>query len=154
MSSHSIGAAAEATGVRTGAIRYYEEIGLLPPARRTEGNQRRYDAAALDRLQFIRHARSLGFGLEAIRELLALADDPARPCSGADSIARRQLSAVEERLERLQRLQTELQRMIAQCEGGRVRDCRVIEVLGDHGQCLDEHAGSIDEFENLADRRD
>lgn len=153
MSNYSIGAASEATGVRTGAIRYYEEIGLMPEPRRTEGNQRRYDPSAVDRLRFISHARTLGFGLDAIRELLTLADDPEQPCSGADSIAHRQLAAVEARLERLERLRAELRRMISQCEGGQVRDCRVIEVLGDHEQCLDEHDGSVDDFEALSDHR-
>lgn len=153
MSVYSIGEAAVEAGVGTGAIRYYEDIGLMPPPRRTAGRQRRYDASGVRRLCFISHARALGFSLDAVRELLMLADDPSRPCSAADSIARRQLAAVEARLEQLDRLRIELRRMITQCEGGQVRDCRVIELLGDHDQCLGEHDADVVDSGALSDER-
>mgnify|MGYP002621776545 CR=1 FL=1 len=63
----AIGDLARRTGTKVQTIRYYEDIGLLAKPARTEGGQRRYDAAALDRLAFIRHARELGFGLDAVR---------------------------------------------------------------------------------------
>ena len=65
----TIGKLGKAAGVKVPTIRYYEQIGLLPPPKRSEGNQRLYDARALDRLAFIRQARELGFPLEAVREL-------------------------------------------------------------------------------------
>ena len=135
----SIGALAKRTGTKVQTIRYYEQIGLMPEAGRTAGGQRRYAASDLDRLSFIRHSRQLGFGLEAIRELLDLADRPGQSCSDADSIARRQLKQVAERIARLQALQTELERMISECAGGLVADCRVLEVLRDHSECLTNH---------------
>lgn len=101
----------------------------MPTAARTVGNQRRYGQWHLDRLAFIRHARELGFPLDAIRELLSLADDPERSCEAADRIARNQLKQVESRLARLETLKVELKPMIRQCKGGRIADCRVIEVL-------------------------
>lgn len=125
----SIGELAARTGSRVQTIRYYEQIGLIPTVARTDGNQRRYRQWHLDRLAFIRHSRELGFPLEAIRELLSLADDPERSCEAADRIARRQLEQVESRLARLQTLKIELKRMIRQCRGGRIADCRVIEAL-------------------------
>lgn len=134
----TIGQLAGRTGCKVQTIRYYEQIGLMPKPPRTEGNQRRYGARHLERLAFIRHSRELGFPLDAIRELLDLADDPTRSCEAADRIARRQLHQVESRLARLQALRRELKRMIVQCHGGRIADCRVIEVLADHGQCLHE----------------
>lgn len=136
----TIGKLSSAAKVKVPTIRYYEQIGLLPPAERSSGNQRLYDDATLQRLSFIRHARDLGFPLEAIRELLGLSDQPDLPCEAADRIARRQLFAVQERMARLQVLQTELKRMIAQCAHGTISDCRVIEVLGNHDLCLhDDH---------------
>ncbi|MGE3830362.1 MAG: MerR family transcriptional regulator, partial [Parvibaculaceae bacterium] len=69
MGTHSIGDLAKAAETKVQTIRYYETIGLLPEPGRSEGNQRRYDDAALRRLAFIRHARELGFTLESIRGL-------------------------------------------------------------------------------------
>ena len=135
----SIGGLARRTGTKVQTIRYYEKIGIMPEPGRTEGNQRRYGEAELDRLSFVRHARQLGFSLEAIRELLGLSDQPERSCGEVDGIARRQLRHVEQRIARLDALRTELVRMIDDCEGGTVGDCRVLEVLRDHHECLTQH---------------
>ncbi len=135
----TIGGLAKRTGTKVQTIRYYETIGLLPEPERTEGGQRRYGQIDLDRLGFVRHGRQLGFSLEAIRELLDLADNPAQSCADADSIARRQLKQVEDRIARLQALQVELQRMIKDCGHHSVADCRVLEVLRDHSECLTDH---------------
>jgi DNA-binding transcriptional MerR regulator len=133
-----IGDLAREAGCTAQAIRWYEANGLLPAAPRTGGNQRRYDPRHLARLAFIRHARELGFTLDDVRQLLSLADDPSRPCAEADAIARRHLVAVEERIARLDRLRTELKRMVAGCARGKIAQCRVIEVIADHshGHCL------------------
>jgi DNA-binding transcriptional MerR regulator len=143
----TIGRMAEAAGCKVQTVRYYEEIGLLPPPMRSEGNLRLYGQGDIRRLAFIRHARDLGFPLDAIRDLLSLADDPDQPCEAADAIARAQLAQVEHRLARLQALKTELERMVVQCHGGRIADCRVIEVLGDHDQCLAEDHGGAETAE-------
>ena len=124
-----IGDLARATGCKIQTIRYYEQIGLMPEPVRTAGNQRRYGQAHIERLSFIRHSRELGFSLDAIRELLSLSDRPEQPCDAVDRLARRQLEQVEQRLSRLSVLKAELERMLEQCAGGRVRDCRIIEVL-------------------------
>ncbi|WP_417586158.1 MerR family transcriptional regulator [Pararhodobacter oceanensis] len=136
----SIGTMAKRTGSKVQTIRYYEEIGLMPAPERSEGGQRRYDQAALDRLSFIRHARDLGFSLGAIRELIDLSDTPDHACAHIDAIAHKQLKAVEAKLRRLKALQTELKRMISECSGGTVAECRVLEVLRDHGECLSDHS--------------
>jgi DNA-binding transcriptional MerR regulator len=135
----TIGQLAKRTGCKVQTIRYYEQIGLMPEPARTEGNQRRYGRWHRERLAFIRHSRELGFPLDAIRELLSLADDPEQSCEAADRIARRQLEQVKSRLLRLEALKTELERMIVQCRGGRIATCQVIDALADHGQCLAEH---------------
>jgi len=135
----TIGTLGKKTGTKVQTIRYYEQIGVMPEPGRTEGGQRRYSNAELDRLSFIRHARQLGFSLDAIRELLDLSDEPNRPCHEADAIARRQLKQVEQRLARLEALRTELLRMVHECSGGTASECRVLEVLRDHTECLTDH---------------
>lgn len=137
----SIGKLSTAVGVKIPTIRYYEQIGLLHQAGRNAGNQRLYDRAALDRLVFIRHARDLGFTLDAIRDLLSLSDRPDQSCAAADVIAQAQLIAVRNRLARLRSLEAELERMLTQCAHGTINNCRVIEVLGNHDLCAQDHAG-------------
>ena len=132
----AIGDLARETGVKVPTIRYYESVGLLPPAPRTDSNRRQYDVRAVRRLQFIRHARELGFEVEAIRELLDLAEQPQRSCAKVDSLAREHLQAITSRIERLQALKVEMQHMINACSRGRIAKCRVIDVLSHHEHCL------------------
>ena len=135
----SIGTLAKRTGTKVQTIRYYEQIGLMPEPGRSEGGQRRYGAAELDRLAFVRHSRQLGFSLEAIRELLELSDSPERSCAQVDAVAHKQLNEVEARIARLEALRAELQRMISECRSDRVANCRILEVLRDHEECLSDH---------------
>src|SRR3954451_2983939 len=139
MDAVPIGEAARQSGVKVPTIRYYEQIGLLPAPPRNDGNRRQYDTGDLRRLAFIRHARELGFELEAIRALLSLQDNPNQSCAAADAIARARLSEVDRRIASLTVLKAELERMIDECACGRVAECRVIEVLADHGQCQSPH---------------
>ena len=135
----TIGQASKASGIKAPTIRYYEQIQLLPSPPRSEGNRRLYDADDLRRLRFIRHARELGYEIEPIRELLALAGDPSRPCQSADSIARSHLADIDHKIARLTALRAEVARM-THCIQESAEKCRVIEVLGDHSGCLhDRH---------------
>ncbi|MBI2718941.1 MAG: helix-turn-helix domain-containing protein [Rhizobiales bacterium] len=135
----AIGEAARQSGVKVPTIRYYEQIGLLPAPPRSQGNRRHYEGSILRRLAFIRHARELGFGIGAIRDLLTLQDDPHQPCATADSIAKARLAEVEQRIRSLTALKAELELMVAGCSHGHVSECRVIEILADHGQCMHPH---------------
>ena len=130
-----IGELARESGCKPETVRYYEQIGLLPSAPRNEGNQRRYTTAAIRRLTFIRHARDFGFSVEAVRELLQMADYPTMPCEEVDTLAKRHLAEVEARLARLTSVRDELKRMINQCAGGNVGQCHIIDVLSDHRLC-------------------
>lgn len=130
-----IGQAARASGVKVPTVRYYEQIGLLPAPERSEGNRRLYERADIERLAFIRHARELGFDVEAIRHLLALQDQPKQSCAEADALARQHLVDVERRIRSLMALKSELERMVDGGAHGKVEDCRVIEILADHGEC-------------------
>ena len=139
MKKITIGEASRQSGVKVPTIRYYESIGLLAEPSRSEGNQRAYEQADLRRLAFIRHARELGFEVDAIRTLLTLQDDPHQSCASADAIAKARLVEVEQRIRSLLALKAELETMVEGCGHGRVDHCRVIEVLADHGQCAHAH---------------
>ena len=130
-----IGSAAHVSGVKIPTIRYYEQIGLLDQPARSAGNRRLYGRADIDRLSFIRHARELGFEVEAIRTLLSLQDHPEHSCAQADRLAKQNLVEVERRITSLVALKTELERMITGCARGKVEDCKVIETLADHREC-------------------
>lgn len=135
----SIGDLSRRTGVKVPTIRYYENVGLLVPAERSEGNQRRFGRDELDRLAFIRHARDLGFSIDAIRDLLDLSGHPEKTCHAADEIAAEQLAAVRARIARLQRLERELVRMTRHCAGHTVGECDVLRSLADHDLCAEDH---------------
>ncbi|ABE38741.1 transcriptional regulator, MerR family [Rhodopseudomonas palustris BisB5] len=135
MQGVTIGEAAKRSGVKVPTIRYYEQVGLLPAPLRSEGNRRHFGEADLRRLAFIRHARELGFEVEAIRTLLTLQDNPSQPCATADGVAKARLADVEQRIRSLTALKAELELMVEGCSHGHVATCRVIEVLADHGRC-------------------
>ena len=136
----TIGELSRRAGVKVPTIRYYEQTGLLSEPERSEGNQRRYTQSDLDRLTFIRHGRDLGLSVDAIRDLISLSGHPDAPCDGVNRIAQEHLADVRARIERLQKLETELARIVALCDGKHaVKECRVLEALSDHGQCCGTH---------------
>lgn len=135
MSALSIGRLATDAGCKVQTIRYYESIDLLPPPARSEGNQRRYTQAHLRRLRFILHSRELGFSIADIRQLLAMADQPQRPCAEVDALAATHLANVRQRITRLRAMEDELARMLCNDPHRTVRECRVIDVLADHALC-------------------
>ncbi len=135
----SIGELSKRTGVKVPTIRYYEQMGLIREADRSDGNQRRYEKSDLERLAFIRHARDLGLNIEAIRELIALSQHRQMPCEGADRIAAEHLADVREKIAKLRKLEHELERIVAHCDGHSIEDCYVIRALSDHGMCGGEH---------------
>jgi Cu(I)-responsive transcriptional regulator len=124
-----IGDLANATGTKVQTIRYYEEIGLLPPSARTEGNYRIYDGGALRRLSFIRRSRDLGFSLDQVRELLGLADHSDRSCAAVETIAREHRKAIERKIADLTALDGELTHIIERCGHGTVAECGILEAL-------------------------
>lgn len=135
----TIGDLSSRTNVKVPTIRYYEQIGLLDAPPRSDGGQRRYGTSQVNRLNFIRHARELGFEVDDIRELLAMTEQPQSSCHQADSIAQAHLAEIDRRIASLQALRGELSRMVEECGHGRVCDCRIIEALADHSLCQTEH---------------
>lgn len=128
----TIGQLSKETRCKVPTIRYYEEIGLMPPPSRTAGNQRRYGPEHVARLGFILHCRELGFRQKAIGDLLTLTVHPAQSCKAVTEIAHTHLNEVNQRMTRLAALKLELERMIEICSDGRIANCRIIETLADH----------------------
>jgi DNA-binding transcriptional MerR regulator len=139
MSDYSIGDLSAQSGVKVPTIRYYEQIGLIDAPARTEGNQRRYGTAELDRLRFIAHARDMGFPMDSLKSMLALASRREAPCARVDAIVEQHLAEVDQRIAQLTRLRGELAGMLSDCHHGTVGQCRIVEVLSDHDQCSCEH---------------
>ena len=129
----SIGMVARQAGATVPTIRYYEQIGLLPSAPRTESGQRHYDAAAVRRLVFIRRCREFGFSIDHVRELVGLVDQPDRPCTEVRDIAARHLVDVRQKLAELAALEAGLRDFVESCDsacaGGAAVDCTVLEDL-------------------------
>lgn len=139
MSMMPIGTLAKAADVKVTTIRFYEEIGLLPQPLRTHSDRRIYGEASIQRLAFIKHARQLGFSVDAIRDLLNLSDHPEKTCADADSIARQQLADIEAKIAQLDALRIELSRMLSEGCSGPTAQCRVIEALSSRALCAHDH---------------
>ena len=129
-----IGAVSKETGVKVPTIRFYEQIGLLPEPNRADNNRRTYGPEAIRRLRFIRHARELGFEVDAIRQLLDMAEDPNRCCGEAHEITKAHLDEINDKIARLTALRDELRTMVA-CDNGSMAECRIIEVIADDCKC-------------------
>ena len=131
--SLSIGALARRAGCSVPTIRYYEGIGLLPVAPRSEGGQRLYGEAAVRRLGFIRRVRTFSFSIEQVRELVALMDAPERPCVEVRDVAAVHLQEVRRKLAELRELEMELAGFVRSCDsacaGGPAVDCTILEDL-------------------------
>lgn len=105
---YQIGELAERAGVTAPTIRYYEEVGVMPPPQRAENGYRLYGDADVERLSFINRARDLDFSLEEIGEILALRDRGKAPCVYVLTQIDEKLMEIEQRMEDLARLRTEL----------------------------------------------
>ena len=123
------GALAAETGCNIETVRYYEQIGILPPPPRSEGGHRLYGPDLVSRLQFVRRARDLGFTLEEIRELLGLVDGGDYTCAQIEGIALAHVAEIRRKIADLRRLKRTLEAMAAQCSGGRIPACPIIDAL-------------------------
>jgi len=135
----SIGILSKRTDTKVTTIRYYEKMGLIDEPSRSEGNQRQYSQAHLERLSFIRHARELGFTINDIRDLISLEAKNNRSCKKVHEIAKQNLQSIRQRMKKLKLLEAELKRIEAMTDNGRIDKCRVIQALADHSLCTSDH---------------
>jgi MerR family transcriptional regulator, mercuric resistance operon regulatory protein len=125
----SIGELSKRTGCNIETIRYYEKIGLLPPPARSGGGHRVFRLDHLRRLNFVRRARVLGFTLDAVRALLALADGRQRSCAQVRSLTERHLAEIRAKIADLKAMERVLRDTVKLCADGTRPDCPIIEAL-------------------------
>ena len=125
----NIGKASAASGVSAKMIRYYESIGLIPAARRTESGYRFYTDDNVHVLRFIRRARDLGFSVEDIAELLALWQDKQRASADVKRIALAHVATLKHKIAELQGMAETLQTLAAHCHGDHRPDCPILSDL-------------------------
>ena len=118
-----IGELAAIGAVTAKTIRYYEDIGVLDPPARTPSGYRNYTLEATDRLAFIRSAQAVGLTLGEIRGILALRDRGTTPCGHVLDLITARAADLDRRISELQRLRTELGRLVARAEHLDPADC-------------------------------
>jgi MerR family mercuric resistance operon transcriptional regulator len=123
------GELAQHSGCNIETVRFYEKQGLLPPPPRTAGGHRDYAREHLKRLTFIRRSRGLGFALDQVRALLALADGRGGTCAEVKAMTLAHLADVQSKIADLQKLALVLGDMAAQCDGDAVPECPIIDAL-------------------------
>ena len=125
----NIGEAAKASGVSAKMIRHYEQVGLLPPAARTEAGYRQYGDADVHTLRFIRRARDLGFSIVQIGELVGLWQDRSRPSRQVKALAEAHMRALEQKAAELLAMRATLAHLVHCCHGDDRPECPILETL-------------------------
>jgi Cu(I)-responsive transcriptional regulator len=125
----NIGEAADQSGLPAKTIRYYESIGLIRPADRTEGNYRDYDDSAVRVLQFLKRARAFGFSIEDCRELLSLYQDRHRSSADVKAVAERRIAEIDRKVQELRALRGALGTLVERCRGDARPDCPILDDL-------------------------
>jgi len=126
----NIGEIAEHTGLPAKTIRYYEDIGLIAPARNSNG-YREFGDADLHKLAFLRRARSLGFSIEKCRELIGLYDDKTRSSANVKQLADSHLEEIETKIAELRGMHDALADLVTRCRGDDRPDCPILNELSD-----------------------
>lgn len=127
----NIGQAAKASGVTAKMIRYYESIELIKAGKRTESGYRIYGDNDVHTLRFIKRARSLGFSLEQISDLLSLWQDPARASADVKAIAQEHVQQLEQRIRELTEMRDTLNDLARTCSGDHRPDCPILHSLAE-----------------------
>ena len=125
----NIGQASAATGVSAKMIRYYESVGLIRPAARTDSNYRDFSERDVNDLRFIRRARGLGFSVEEIARLLSLWRDGERPSREVKAMAEAHVAALDARIAEMQAMADTLRDLARCCAGDERPDCPILADL-------------------------
>lgn len=131
MSVMSIGEAAAASGVTAKMIRHYEDMHLIPAASRTLAGYRMYSDTDVHNLRFIRRARSLGFSIKQIGDLLGLWRDQSRSSAKVKALALDHIAELEQKIMQMQTMKAELERLAHCCHGDQRPECPIIDRLAE-----------------------
>jgi MerR family copper efflux transcriptional regulator len=131
----NIGQAAKSSGLSAKMIRYYESIGLLQAANRTDSGYRLYSTNDLHTLAFIKRSRDLGFSLEAVGKLLTLWQDRGRASADVKALAHKHIVELNQKIEELAGLRDTLQDLVEHCQGNDRPDCPILKDLESGGCC-------------------
>ena len=130
MKSLTRGQLAHASCVGAETIRFYEREGLLLPTPRSSNGYRYYTEDTVQRLNFIRRAKKLGFNLKEIKELLSLHDNPNASRAVVKTMTASKLTEIENRIAGLQRMREVLAHLATECSGeGPISGCPIIQTL-------------------------
>ena len=129
----NIGDTARVSGVSDKMIRHYEQIGLIPKARRTDSGYRTYTGNDVHTLRFIRQARSLGFSIKQIEELLNLWRDQRRPSRRVKALALAHVEELDARIRELEAMKHTLQELAVHCHGDERPECPILDRLAAPG---------------------
>ena len=127
----NIGEASSSSGVSAKMIRYYESIGLIATATRTESGYRVYSDVDVHTLRFIRAARDLGFAVEQIEELLVLWRDRSRASADVKRLALQHVEELEHKIGELRQMVHTLKHLADHCRGDQRPHCPIIETLAE-----------------------
>ena len=127
----NIGQAATASGVSAKMIRYYESIALIPPGKRSDAGYRIYGENDLHTLRFVKRARSLGFSLDQIRELLSLWQNKRRASADVKIIALGHVAELNQRIAELSEMRDTLQTLASCCHGDARPECPILHSLAE-----------------------
>ena len=131
----NIGQAARQSGLSAKMIRYYESIGLLKPAHRSDSGYRLYSDDDLHTLAFIKRSRDLGFSLDEVGKLLALWQDRQRASSDVKALARQHIDELNQKIVELTSLRDTLQDLVDTCQGDHRPDCPILKGLASGSCC-------------------
>lgn len=129
---NTIGQVAEQLGVSSHTLRYYEKIGLLSPINKDAAGRRQFSKADIEQVKFIRRAQRMQFSLDEIRQLLNLEKLPAVPKQEAQALVQAKLNDIEESLQELKKLQSDLATMLQLCKtSSSDQECPIIDGMKD-----------------------
>jgi len=125
----NIGMAARRSGVPAKTIRYYEDVGLIPPALRSASGYRKYAETDVRTLQFVQRARRLGFSVKEVARLLALWRDKTRASGEVKALTLRHVTEIDAKIAELRSLRATLVDLAERCHGDHRPDCPILEDL-------------------------
>ena len=125
----NIGEVARESGVPAKLIRYYESIRLVPAPARTASGYRVYTAEDVHTLRFVKQARSLGFSIEQIEQLLALWHDRSRKSAEVKALALEHVAELERKIIDLRAMAATLRSLAASCRGDNRPNCPILNTI-------------------------